>query len=397
MIMAAHDPDVRDFYQLDSKLTSEEVDLRDRVAHWVSESFMPKVPGYWDSGDLPKSIALELGGLGVFGSGIDGFGADALSTRATGVIMRELERGDSGLRTFASVQSSLAMNAISFFGDREQKNAWLPSMRSGEALGCFALSEPDYGSNPGGMQTMATRDGSGWRLTGRKKWIGNGDIADVAVVWARTDEGAASSIRGFLVETERPGFNATLMNRKLSLRCARTSELSFDDVSLPSGSLLEGSRIGLAAPLGCLNEARYGIAWGMVGASEACLEEVRNYVLERETFGRSLASYQLVQDKLAEMVTLTTHSHVLADRLSELKGSGQSVSDQISLAKYSNVDNARKVASLGRELMGGVGILLDHCPMRHLINLESVATYEGTRDIHRLVLGRRLTGMQAFR
>ena len=396
-LMTLSEDSIRDFYHLDSKLTPKELVLRDNVANWVAQKFMPRVTEYWESGDLPRSIAPELGSLGVFGSGLEGYGGEALSPRATGVIMRELERGDSGLRTFASVQSSLAMNAISFFGTQAQKNAWLSEMRSGEKLGCFALSEPEYGSNPGGMETLATRDGSGWILNGRKKWIGNGDIADVAVVWAKTVAGDPSSIRGFLVDTSLPGFESRLMPGKLSLRCARTSELSFDQISLPADALMENSPSGLSGPLACLNEARYGIAWGMVGASEACLREVRDYVLVRESFEKPLAGFQLVQDKLAEMLTLTTHSHVLVDRLSELKAMGGNISDQISLAKYSNVDNARRVAALGRDLLGGVGILLDHCPIRHLINLESVATYEGTRDIHRLVLGRRMTGMQAFR
>ena len=396
-VMTPEGNSMDDFYRLDSKLTPDELVIRDNVANWVAERFLPNVSEYWESGDLPRSIAPELGALGVFGSGIDGYGAESLSPRMTGAIMRELERGDSGLRTFASVQSSLAMNAISFFGTQNHKDAWLSQMRSGEKIGCFALSEPDYGSNPGGMETLATRDGSGWVLNGRKKWIGNGDIADVAVVWAKTVSGDSSSIRGFLVETDRPGFEARLMSGKMSLRCARTSELSFDQLSLPADALMENSPSGLSGPLACLNEARYGIAWGMVGASEACLHEVRDYVLARESFGRPLASFQLVQDKLAEMLTLTTHSHVLVDRLSELKAIGGNLSDQISLAKYSNVDNARRVAALGRELLGGVGILLEHCPMRHLINLESVSTYEGTRDIHRLVLGRQMTGLQAFR
>ena len=259
------------------------------------------------------------------------------------------------------------------------------------------MTEPGFGSNPGGMETLATRDGSGWRLSGRKRWIGNADIADMAIVWAKTVEGDPTSIRGFLVETDRPGFNAELMSGKLSLRCARTSEVSLDRVSLPADSLMEGSPSGLSGPLRCLNEARYGIAWGMVGACEACVQEVRDYVIERESFDVPLAGFQLVQDKLAEMLTLTTHSHVLADRLSELKASGDCLPEQISLAKYSNVDSARRVASLARELLGGVGILMEHAPMRHLINLESVADFEGTRDIHRLVLGRAMTGMQAFR
>lgn len=396
-VMPAHEHSVKDFYRLDSKLTAEEIALRDRLAAWVSGSFMPQVSRYWESGDLPRSIAIELGALGVFGSGIDGYGGHSLSPRATGVIMRELERGDSGLRTFASVQSSLAMNAIMFFGSQSQREAWLPAMRAGAKIGCFALSEPDFGSDPGGMQTFASRDGAGWRLNGRKKWIGNGDIADVAIVWAKTDLEDPSSIRGFLVETDRPGFSARLMDGKMSLRCARTAELSFNEVALPADALLEQSTGGLGAPLSCLNEARYGIAWGMVGASEACLQEVRDFVMERKSFGKTLSSYQLVQDKLAEMLTLTTHSHVLVDRLAELKASGEMLPDHVSLAKYSNVDNARRVASLSRDLFGGVGILLEHCPMRHLINLESVSTYEGTRDIHRLVLGRFLTGEQAFR
>ena len=396
-LMALSEDSISDFYHLDSKLTPKELVLRDTVANWVAESFMPRVSEYWEAGDLPRSIAPELGSLGVFGSGLEGYGGEALSPRATGAIMRELERGDSGLRTFASVQSSLAMNAISFFGTQAQKDAWLSEMRSGEKLGCFALSEPEYGSNPGGMETLATRDGAGWTLNGRKKWIGNGDIADVVVVWAKTVAGDPSSIRGFLVETSLPGFESRLMPGKMSLRCARTAELSFDQISLPADALMENSPSGLSGPLACLNEARYGIAWGMVGASEACLQEVRDYVLVRESFEKPLAGFQLVQDKLAEMLTLTTHSHVLVDRLSELNAAGGNLSDQISLAKYSNVENARRVAVLGRELLGGVGILLEHCPMRHLINLESVATYEGTRDIHRLVLGRRITGMQAFR
>ena len=387
-----------DFYRLDDLLTSQEKSLVDTVARWVDSSFLPRVNDFWSEGLMPAEILLELGSLGVLGASIDGYGCPGLSARASGTIMRELERGDSGLRTFASVQGSLAMKAIHLFGDESQRQQFLPGLARGELCGCFGLTEPSAGSNPGAMATVAVRDGSDWVINGVKKWIGSADIATVAVVWAQVlEQGDPKGIRGFLVDTQLPGYSAHLMNNKLSLRCGRTCMVELDSVRVPAESLLPGSEVGLRAPLTCLDHARFGIAWGVIGAAQACFSEVLAYTQERISFDRALASYQLVQDKLARNLGEITRSQLIASRLAELMDSSEVIGEHISLAKYSNVESAQRVARTSRELLGGVGILDDHASLRHMINLESVSTYEGTRDVHRLVLGRWLTGMQAFR
>ena len=394
-------PEDLDLYRFDDLLTDEERALRDRVREFVQNRFLPVVNEYWDRDDFPTDLIPEMGEIGCFGATLDGWGCPGLSSRANGMIMRELERGDSGLRTMASVQSSLAMNAIRYFGSDAQRDHWLPRMRTGSALGCFGLTEPGFGSNPGGMVTTARKDGSGWLLSGEKMWIGNADVADVAIIWAKTEgiEGVetteAKAIRGFLVPTDRPGFEATLIRNKMSLRVARTSKVRLENISLSADDILPETD-GLRSPLTCLDQARYGIAWGVIGAAEACLSDALAHVGQREVFGRKLASFQLTQDKLADCHTRIVQAAAIASRLAELKDQGQATGAQVSLAKSSTVDAAQVVARTCRDLLGGVGILDDHCVMRHMINLESVATYEGTRDVHRLVLGRELTGIQAF-
>lgn len=392
-------PDL-DLYGFDDRLSPEEILVRDRVRTFVAERFLPVVNDHWDRHDFPVGLVREMGDAGCFGATIEGWGCPALSPRANGVIMRELERGDSGLRTMASVQSSLAMNAIRFFGSDAQRDHWLPRMRTGEALGCFGLTEPGFGSNPGGMTTMAKRVDGGWSLSGGKMWIGNADIADVAIIWAKAegfddDPQSSRAIRGFLVPTDRPGFKAELIHNKYSLRVARTSRISLEEVPLTDDDLLPESG-GLRSPLTCLDQARFGIAWGVIGAAEACLQDVVRHAGGREVFGKTLDHYQLTQDKMSECWIRIVQMQAIADRLAELKARGGGTGPQVSLAKTSACESAQIVARICRDLLGGVGILDEHCVMRHMINLESVATYEGTRDIHRLVLGRELTGVSAF-
>lgn len=396
--VSMHEIPHSDFFRLDDLLSPQEKSLKDRVAYWVDSNFIPQVDAFWDQGTVPAELLQELGALGVLGTSIHGYGCPGLSARGSGIVMQALERGDSGLRTLASVQGSLAMKAIHNFGDESQREAFLPSMARGELLGCFGLTEPSAGSNPGGMHTSAVQDGSDWVLSGVKKWIGNADIADHAVIWAQSSKhGDPRGIRGFLVDTKLSGYTATLIKNKYSLRCARTCMIELDSVRVPSECLLPGSEVGLRAPLTCLNLARYGIAWGVMGAAQACFEEALAYTGVRKSFDRPLASYQMVQGTLADMATELTKAQLMVSRLSDLMEAGTLTAEQISMAKFANVDSAQLIARSARELLGGVGILGDHCSLRHMINLESVATYEGTRDIHRLVLGRSLTGVQAFR
>ncbi len=390
-----------DFYDLDSLLTPDERQLRDRVRRWVDERFLPVVAEHYRAGTFPMELVPELAQLGVFGPTIKGHGCPGLGNVAGGLIMQELERGDSGLRTFASVQGSLAMMAIDLFGSEEQKSRWLPEMARGTKLGCFGLTEPDFGSNPGGMVTRARKTTDGYRLSGAKKWIGNATIADVAIVWAKVDgepgvdPESSGAIRGFLVEKETPGFNTRLIEGKLSLRAALTAEIEFDDCALPANALLPESS-GLRSPLSCLNHARYGISWGVLGAAMACYDEARQYALGREQFGRPIASFQLIQAKLARMLTEITKAQLLALRLAQLKDAGTAKHYHISMAKMNNVEIALDAARVARDILGGVGILDQHQCFRHMCNLESVKTYEGTHDIHLLVLGQQLTGIPAF-
>lgn len=390
-----------DFYHLEELLTADERQLRDRVRSWVEQRFLPVVAQHYRDGTFPMELVPELAELGAFGPSIEGYGCDGLGSVASGLIMQELERGDSGLRTFASVQGSLAMMAINLFGSEEHKNRLLPAMARGEKLGCFALTEPDFGSNPGGLQTRARKTAEGYRLTGAKKWIGNGTIADVAIVWAKVegeadiDSNRASAIRGFLVEKGTPGFSSSIIDGKLSLRAALTAELRFDDCALPAGALLPKSG-GVKSPLLCLNQARYGIAWGAIGAAMACYDEARQYAMNRVQFDRPIAGFQLVQTKLARMLTEITKAQLLAFRLAQLKDAGSVKHYQISMAKMNNVEIALDAARTTRDILGGVGILDGHQCFRHMCNLESVKTYEGTHDVHLLILGEQITGMSAF-
>ncbi len=390
-----------DFYHLDELLTADELRLRNEVRQWVQTRFVPVVAQHYRDGTFPLELVPELAALGVFGPGIEGYGCGGLGNIATGIIMRELERGDSGLRTFASVQGSLAMMAVYLFGSEEQKNRWLPAMAQGEKIGCFALTEPGFGSNPGGMRCRAVKTADGYRLTGTKKWIGNGTIADVAIVWAKVegeegiDPESPKAVRGFLIEKGTPGFNAALIEGKLSLRVSLTAELEFNDCAIPASALLPGSR-GLRSPLQCLNHARYGISWGAIGAAMACYDEARQYAKSRMQFDRPIGGFQLVQAKLARMLTEITKAQLLALRLAQLKDAGAAQHYHISMAKMNNVEIALDAARTARDILGGVGILDDHHCFRHMCNLESVKTYEGTHDIHLLVLGEQITGMSAF-
>jgi glutaryl-CoA dehydrogenase len=390
-----------DFYSVEGLLTADERRLRDSVRRWVHERFLPVVRQHYRDGTFPMELVSELANLGVFGPSIKGYGCAGLGSVAAGLIMQELERGDSGLRTFASVQGSLAMMSISLFGSDEQKNRWLPAMARGEKLGCFALTEPDFGSNPGGLRCIARKTADGYRLTGTKKWIGNGTIADVAVVWAKVegeagvDPAKAGAIRGFLVEKSAPGFTAALIEGKLSLRAALTAELQFNGCAIPENALLPESG-GLKSPLLCLNQARYGIAWGALGAAMACYEEARQYSKRRVQFDRPIGGFQLVQAKLARMLTEITKAQLLAFRLAQLKDAGSAKHYHISMAKMNNVEIALDAARTARDILGGVGILDEHQCFRHMCNLESVKTYEGTHDVHLLVLGEQITGMSAF-
>jgi glutaryl-CoA dehydrogenase len=393
-----------DFYQLDDLLTPEEKQLRAAVRQWVDERFMPRIVEHHRAGTFPLELAPELGKLGVLGAHIKGYGCPGRGSVAYGLAMQELERGDSGLRTFASVQGALAMQAIDAFGSEEQKAAWLPAMARGEKLGCFGLTEPEHGSDPGGMTTTARKTSAGYVLQGEKLWIGNGHVADVAVIWAKlegepgVDPQSPDAIRGFLVGKGVPGFRAELIEGKLSLRAAFTARLVFDDCELPDRGLtgLLPSSAGLKSPLACLNHARYGIAWGVLGAAMACYEEARQYAAERVQFGRPIAGFQLVQRKLAEMLTELTKAQLLAFRLAQLKDAGTLTHQQISMAKMNNVAMALEIARTARDILGAVGILDTHQCFRHMCNLESVKTYEGTHDIHLLALGQKITGIGAF-
>lgn len=390
-----------DLYRLDELLSAEDKALRQQIRDWVRTRFAPQINRCWNAGTFPLDLLPELAALGVFGGNISGHGCAGWSALRYGLAMQELERGDSGLRTFASVQGALAMTAIHLFGNEAQKQRWLPEMARATKLGCFGLTEPQHGSNPGGMETRAVKSTDGYELTGAKLWIGGGTVADVAVVWAKVDgepgldPTSPAAIRGFLVERGTPGFTASVIEGKYSLRIGITCRLEFDRCQVPASALLPGAQ-GLKSPLQCLNHARYGIAWGVIGAAQACFEEARDYALRRIQFGKPLAAFQLVQRKLARMATEITTAQLLAWRLAQLKDLGQATAVQISMAKRHNVAMALHVARTAREILGGVGILDEHVSFRHLCNLESVFTYEGTDDMHLLILGEHLTGISAF-
>jgi glutaryl-CoA dehydrogenase len=382
----------KDFLALDSLLTDAERETRDKVRAFVSDRVLPHVADWFEEARLPRELALELGRLGVLGMHLEGYGCAGATATAYGLACMELEAGDSGVRSLVSVQGSLAMHAIHRWGSEEQRRQWLPRMAAGEAIGCFSLTEPEAGSDPSSMRTHARRDGSDWILTGHKRWATNGSMADIAVVWARTDDG----IRGFLVPRGTKGFSAPEITRKVSLRASVSSELLLDGVRLPADAVLPGAR-SLAGPFSSLNEARYGIVWGAVGAARACFEAALDYSRERIQFGRPIGSFQIQQQKLAKMAIEVNRAALLAMHLGRLKDQGHLKPEQVSMGKLANVDAALEVARTARQMLGANGVTLDYPVIRHLANLESVVTYEGTADIHALVIGRALTGIQAFR
>lgn len=383
-----------DFYGIDELLSEDQRMVRDTVRDFVSERIVPIMAKHAREGTFPTELIPTLGELNVFGCNLpEEYGCAGLDSIAYGLICQELERGDSGIRSCVSVQGSLVMYPIFRYGSEEQKKKWLPLMAQGEKIGCFGLTEPDHGSDPAGMETRATRiEGGGWRIHGNKMWITNGTVADVALVWARTEDG----IRGFLVEKGTPGFSAPEMHGKLSLRASVTSELVLDNVEVPEDSILPEAR-GLAGPLSCLNQARYGIAWGAVGAAQGCFDEALDYAKTRTQFGKPIAGFQLNQKKFADMMTQITMAQLLCLRLGALKDAGTVTAEQVSMAKRNNVKMALDAARTCREILGANGILDEYSAMRHAANLESVHTYEGTYEIHTLILGAAATGISAYR
>ena len=382
----------RDFLGVDRLLSDEERDIRDTVRAFVSDRVLPGVGDWFEAGVVPVELARELGALGVLGMHLEGYGCAGASATAYGLVCLELEAGDSGVRSLVSVQGSLAMFAIWRWGSEEQKQQWLPAMAAGEAIGCFGLTEPDAGSDPGAMRTRARRDGSDWVLHGQKMWITNGSVADVAVVWAQTDDG----IRGFIVPKDTRGFSTQDIHKKLSLRASVTSELLLDDVRLPGSAMLPEAR-SLRGPLSCLDEARYGIVWGAAGAARACLKSALEYAKQRIVFGKPIAATQIQQTKLAQMALEVNRATLLALHLGRLKDAGQLRPEHVSMGKLGNVNAALEVARTARQILGANGITLEYPVIRHMNNLESVVTYEGTADVHALVIGAALTGTQAFR
>ena len=386
-----------DFYNVDGLLAEEERAVRDTVRAWVDDKVLPVIGEHYVEGRFPRALVPQMAELGLFGANLpEAYGCAGLNNVAYGLIMQELERGDSGVRSFASVQGALVMYPIYAFGSEDQKQRWLPKMASGDVIGCFGLTEPDYGSNPGGMITVAKQTADGWLLNGAKMWITNGSTAQAAIVWAKTGKiDDVQSIRGFVVPTDTKGFSAKDQKGKLSLRASDTSELVLQDVHVPQDALLPKSG-GLKAPLMCLTQARYGIAWGAVGAAMACYDEAVRYARSRVMFGKPIGAFQLQQARLAEMLTEITKAQLLCLQLGRLKDQAAATPQQVSLAKRNNVDMATDVARETRRLLGANGILAEYQAMRHLANLESVYTYEGTHDIHTLILGQEITGLSAF-
>jgi len=382
----------RDFLEIDRLLSDEERLIKETVSRYVNEKYLPGVAEHFENGTFDPAVPKALGDLNVLGMHLKGYGCAGSSAVAYGIACMELEAGDSALRSFCSVQGSLAMFAIWKWGSEEQKERWLPGMAAGEKIGCFGLTEPDSGSDPGSMRTTARRDGEDWILNGSKMWITSGSIADVAVVWAKTDDG----VQGFLVEPDMEGFTAPEMHGKLSLRASVTSELAFDDVRVPDANRLPEVQ-SLKGPLSCLNEARYGIAWGVVGAARACFEAALDYAMTRKQFDQPIASFQLTQAKLADMATKVQQGYLLALRLGQLKDEGRIQPEHISMGKRANARMALDVARTARGVLGANGITLEYPVLRHANNLESVYTYEGTDEIHTLSIGMALTGIAAFR
>jgi glutaryl-CoA dehydrogenase len=382
-----------ELYAIDGLLTDEQRGIRDTVRRFADDRLRPNLADWFETGQLPaRELAVELGSLGVLGMHLEGYGCAGTDAVSYGLACLELEAADSGIRSLVSVQGSLAMYAIHAHGSPDQRDRWLPGMASGQLVGCFGLTEPDAGSDPGSMRTTAVRDGSDWVLTGTKMWITNGSIADVAVIWAH----AEGTIRGFVVPTDSPGFTARPIPHKLSLRASVTSELVLDGVRLPADAMLPGAR-GLSGPLGCLAEARFGIVFGSIGAARECVESALAYTSTREQFGRPIGGFQLTQRKLAEMAVKVGNGHLLALHLGRLKDAGTLSTQQVSVGKFHNVAAALEVAREARALLGGNGISLEYPVIRHMTNLESVYTYEGTHDIHTLVIGQALTGIAAYR
>jgi glutaryl-CoA dehydrogenase len=384
--------DPLDLFDVQSLLTADERMVRESVARLVDERVLPTIRGHFDNHTFPREIIPELAALGLFGSSLEGYGCAGLNSVSYGVICQELERGDSGLRSFVSVQSSLCMYPIYAYGNEEQRQKYLPGMAAGELIGCFCLTEPHGGSDPANMKTTARRRGTDWVINGSKMWITNSPIADLAVVWAMTEEG----MRGFIVEKGTPGFTVQEIQHKFSLRASLTGAVFFDDVVVPAANLLPGTTVGLKAPLGCLTQARFGITWGVIGAAQACLQEAIRYTADRVLFNRPLAANQLVQVRLAEMARKITTAQLLSLQLGRLKDAGDMNPTQVSLAKWNNVRMAIDIARDARDLLGGSGISAEYVPIRHALNLESVITYEGTESVHQLTVGRALTGINAF-
>jgi glutaryl-CoA dehydrogenase len=385
-------PDPYDFLDIDFLLSDEEKLLRDTVRRFTEEKILPEVGGWWEEGTFPKELAKEMGALGLLGMHLEGYGCAGTSATAYGLACIELEAGDSGTRSFVSVQGSLAMFPIWEFGSEEQKQTWLPGMAAGDIIGCFGLTEPDSGSDPSSMRTGARKDGSDWIINGTKMWITNGNVADVAIVWARTDEG----IRGFIVPTDTPGFTANLIHRKASLRASITSELVLDNVRVPGDFVLPGVS-SMRGPLSCLSEARFGILFGVMGAARACYEAALDYSKSRIQFGVPIASFQLTQQKLVEMMVTVNRGTLVALHLGRMKDQGRITPELVSFGKFDNVRNALDVARTARSVLGANGITLEYPVIRHMTNLETVLTYEGTNEIHTLILGQAITGLAAFK
>jgi glutaryl-CoA dehydrogenase len=382
-----------DYLQIDSLLGEQELMVRQSLRRFVDEKVLPLVRECYNGGRFPKELIPELGELGVFGANLEGYGCAGMSNVEYGLIMQEIERGDSGLRSFVSVQGALVMYPIYTYGTEEQKQHWLPKLQSGKAIGCFGLTEPGFGSNPGGMQTTARKDGSKWILNGEKTWITNGGVADIAVVWARTADG----IRGFLVERGTPGYSTSDIHGKLSMRASVTSSLAFSDCRVEDSAMLPLAK-GLKGPLSCLTQARYGIGWGVIGAAMDCFETARSYSITRKQFDdRPIASHQLVQEKLAWMITEITKAQLLALQCGRLKDKKKLDPAHVSMLKRNNVAMALECARLSRDLLGANGIMDEYPIMRHMCNLETVKTYEGTDHVHALVIGERVTGIQAYK
>ncbi|HEY6327659.1 MAG TPA: acyl-CoA dehydrogenase family protein [Candidatus Cybelea sp.] len=384
-------PDAIDFIDVASLLSDEERLVRDTVREYVRERVLPNVAEWFEAGTLPRDLGRELGRLGLLGMHLDGFGCAGASAVAYGIACLELEAGDSGVRSFASVQGSLAMYAIYRWGSEAQKVTWLPRMARGELIGCFGLTEPDFGSNPAGMRTRARRDGADWILDGTKMWITNGSIADLAIVWAQTEAG----IRGFIVPRDSKGFAASDIHRKLSLRASVTSELALSDCRVPADALLPLAE-GLSGPLACLNEARYGIVWGAMGAARTCYETALDYAKTRVQFDRAIGGYQLTQQKLVNMLLELNKGTLLALHLGRTKDAGRLAPPQVSLGKLNNVREALAIAREARTVLGANGVTLEYPIIRHMNNLESVLTYEGTSEMHALIVGKEITGLPAF-